>query len=315
VIGLIQPEILRNSGLFVTAALEILSTEPKAPLLPLRKEMFYWRYETIVNHEMPPVEDVIKGHQDVQDPDVDCQLSVVADGGSTGEAARTVLIKNLWTANEKLAQSKGLAVLGRAQTGGGMMGARGPSKTTVVLGMKGLAPIRDDLRWADVLAKQGLGFVLIDRPADLFDAAGLSGEGKSALQALGKTSLLVIVKGLDSAQAKALLENSSKPVFLQTTALYDEAVLGLVKKTRSAVGLVLGKDESAESYIGRILAAKKSLGSEYLSIVTENCLWSAAGKDQMIGVISELLKAKLELTDLANLFSGSFTGLLNPAGR
>jgi len=39
-------------------------------------------------------------------------------------------------------------------------------------------------------------------------------------------------------------------------------------------------------------------------VVTENCLWSKAGKDQMVGLIGEMLKAKYENEDLMNLVSG-----------
>jgi len=317
VIDLIKPEILKNSGLFVTASLEVLSTEPKVPILPRRKEMFYWRYETMINHKIPPLGKVIQDRKDVVDPDVDFQLAAVEEKeGLTGDALRVEMMKSLLSGKEKLAQAKGLALYGSPPpAGGGMMGARGPGKTTVLLGLKGLAAISDDLRWAEVFSKQGVGFVSLDKPEDLFGGAGLSEEGKRILGALEKANLLLIVGGLTFPQAKTLLENSKKPLLLKMTALPDKDILDLVKKTESAVGLVPATGEDASSYFKKIDAAKKAVGAEYLSIVNETCLCQDAGKEQMLNVIAELLKAKFEIGELANLFSGSFTRTLERAIR
>ncbi len=317
VIGLIKPEILKNSGQFVMAALEALSTEPKVPILPRRKETFFWRFETIVNHKTPMLDEVIEEHKDVQNPDVDFELATVGEkAGLAGDALRVELMKNLLTGKERLAQTKGLTLFGgQAAAGGGMMGARGPSKTTVLLGLRGVAAIRDDLRWADVFSKQGVGFVTLDQPESLFSVQGLNDEGKRILEAIGKANLLLIVKGLNPGQTKSLLENALKPVFLETNALPDKDLLDLVKKTESTVGLVLGKDEDAASYVRKVDEAKKAIGAEYLSIVSENCLWEKAGSDRMLNVVAELLRARYGIEELANLFSGAFMRALNRAIR
>jgi hypothetical protein len=317
VIGLIKPEILNNSGQFVMAALEVLSAEAKVPIVARRKETFFWRFETIVDHRTPMLDEVIQEHKDVQDPDVDFQLAAVVEkAGLAGDALRVELMKDLLTGKARLAEAKGLTLFGsQAPAGGGMMGVRGPSKTTVLLGLQGVAAIRDDLRWADVFSKQGIGFVTLDEPGPFFGAQGLNDEGKRILEAIGKANLLLIVKGLDPGQMKSLLENASKPVFLQTSVLPGKDILDLVKKTESAVGLVLGKDEDAASYVRRIDEAKKAIGAEYLSIVSENCLWEKAGRGQMLDVVAELLRAKYEVEELANLFSGAFMRALNRAIR
>lgn len=317
VIDLIEPEILRNSGSFTVAALELLSTDPKVPILSRRKETFYWRYETVINHRIPTLDAIVEEHQNVQDPDVDFQLAAIGEkAGLTGDALRAEVMKSLFEGKEKLARTTGLTLYGsQAPTAGGMMGARGLAKTTVLVGLQGIASIRDDLRWAEVFSKQGIGFISIDKPEALFGDLGLTDEGKKILEALGKANLLMIVKGLSPAQAKALLENSKKPVILQMTAPPDKSVLDLVKKTGSAVGLVLAKGEDAAAYIQKIDEIKKAIGSEYVSIINENCLWENAGKEQMLNVTAGLLKVKYETGDLANLFSGSFLRALNGAAR
>jgi hypothetical protein len=52
---------------------------------------------------------------------------------------------------------------------------------------------------------------------------------------------------------------------------------------------------------------------EYLSIVSDHDLWQSSGKEQMLNVIAELLKAKYPIEELANLFSGAFLRALNRA--
>ncbi len=317
VIDLIKPEILKKAGDFVVAATEVLGSDAKLSIQSRRKETFYWRYETIVNYHAPRLDTLIEEHKDVQDPDVDFQLATVDEKeGATGDALRLEVMKNLVAGTERLAQSRGLTLYsasGQASNRFRMMFGAGPSKTTVLVGLRGIASIRDDLRWAEVFSKLGVAFVVLDQPALLFNGKTLSEEGMKILEALAKANVLAIVKGVDSARAKVLLSNSEKPLMIQTNILPDNEVLDLVKKTGSTVGMVLGSGEDPASYARKIDGAKKAIGSEYLSIVSENCLWEADGKEQVLHVITELLRAKYENEDLANLFSGAFMRALNRA--
>ena len=310
VIELIQPEILKKAGDVVGAAVEVLAMEPKVPILSNRRETYYWKYQTLVNYEIPPLEKVIAGHKDVQDPDVDVQLSTLPEkDGVTGDSLRLEVMKNLLAGLGKVKESKGLVLYdpaGQATTGRRMSFGRGPAKTTVLIGLKGVASLADDLSWAAVFSKQGVTFVYLDQPEFLFGDKGLSEEGEKTVVALGQAGLLLIVRGTDSAQSKALLENSRKPVFLVVDSLPEKDVLELVKKTGSALGFFLGKDEDAGAYFKKLDEAKKVVGTETLSIVTENCLWGNVGKKQMIDLVGEMLRAKYENEDLANLFSGTF---------
>ncbi len=317
VIDLIKPEILKKSGDFVVAAAEVLSTEPKIPILPRRRETFYWRYETVMDHGTPALEPFIEAHKDVQDPDVDVQLTVIDEKtGLSGDALRLEVMKGIITGKEKLAASKGLLLYGAATQGpmgGGMLGPSGPAKTTVVAGLRGTASFRDDLRWAEVFSRQGAAFVSLRQPDIVFGDNGLSDEGKKMMDALTKANLLLVVEGLNPGQAKALLEYAKKPLVLLTTGLPGEDVLGLVKSTNSVIGLTLGKSDDAASYVRKIDAAKKALGAEYTAVVAENSLWENAGKEQMMNVLTELLKARYENEELADLFSGSFMRALSRA--
>jgi hypothetical protein len=308
VIDLIKPEILQKSGDFVMAALEILSTEPTIPIVPRRRETFYWRFETIVNHQLRPLDAVVLAHRDVRDPDVDVQLATVDPKNSSGgDASRMEVMKALLSGKETVARTTGLTLYGSpAPQGPPMMGARGPSKTTVLLGLSGPTSIRSDLRWADVFSRQGIAFVAVDGPGFLFSEKGLSPEGGKAVDALGKAGILLIARGLNPAQAKALLAATKKPIVLQASALPDQETLGLVKSTGSTLGLVMAKGEGASAYFGRLDAATRAVGSEYVSIVTDDSLWQAPAKAQMLDVIGEMLKAGYQLEALANVTSGAF---------
>jgi hypothetical protein len=317
VIELIRPEILKKAGDVVGAAVEILAMETKVPLLSSRRETYYWRYQTMVNHEMPPLEKVIAGHKDVQDPDVDFQLAIVPEKeGATADNLRLEVMKSLLDGLEEVKASKGLMLYDQASpamTGRRMSFGRGPAKTTVLVGLKGLASLTDDLRWADVFSKQGVTFVYLDQPEFLFEGEGLSEEGRKTLDALWQAGLMVIVRGTDSAQSKALLENAKKPVLLMVESLPEKDVLDLVKKTGSALGFVFGKDEEAATYFKKLDEAKKAIGTETLVIVNENCLWGEGAKGQMIDLIGEMLRAKYENEEMANLFSGTFLRTLEKA--
>jgi hypothetical protein len=77
--------------------------------------------------------------------------------------------------------------------------------------------------------------------------------------------------------------------------------------------LIAGKDENASAYFTRLDAAKKAIGAEYVAIVADNSLWLAAGREQMLALMADMLKAGYSLEDLANLTSGSFMRALNRA--
>jgi hypothetical protein len=317
VIELIRPEILKKAGDVVGAAIEVLAMEPKVPILPERRETYYWRYQTLVNHEIPPLEKVTAGHKDVLDPDVDFQLTILPEKeGANGDPLRLEMMNSLLTGQADVRASKGLVLYdssGQAMTGRRMSFGRGPAKTTVLVGLKGLASLRDNLSWADVFSKQGVAFVHLEQPDFLFDAKGLNEEGKKIVDALSQAGLFLIVRGTDSEQSKALLENAGKPVLLVVEGLPEKDILDLIKKTGSALGFIFGKDEDAGTYFRKLDEAKKALGTENLSIVNENCLWGNEAKRQMIDLIGEMLRAKYENEEMANLFSGTFQRTLAKA--
>ena len=66
-------------------------------------------------------------------------------------------------------------------------------------------------------------------------------------------------------------------------------------------------------YFKKLEEFKKAVGTEYLMMVNEPCLWGKAGQDQMLKVITEIIKAKYERMDRSNIFSSTFLRVLREA--
>jgi microsomal dipeptidase-like Zn-dependent dipeptidase len=180
-------------------------------------------------------------------------------------------------------------------------------------GLKGINAFRDDPRWAQVLVKQGLYFAFVEDPSFLFGEQGLSEEGKNIIKAVNNSGLLLLVKGVDGSQAKLLLKESKRPLAFLDKSLPDKEVMELIKEKESAFGLIWSNDVDPVAYFNKLDEFKKAVGTEYLMMVNEPCLWGKAGKDQMLKVITEIIKAKYDRTDRSNIYSSSLLRVLGKA--
>lgn len=308
---LIKPEMLKKTGDFVHAAVKILASEKGDFFPPLRQETYYLKYQNLINFELPPLDRVIEHHGDAKNSHVDLQLAVIEEKeGLSGDALRTDIINTLFEIPEKFKKAKGLSAF---STSSRINTNVRQGKTTVMVGLKGLNSIRDNPMWAQVLAKQGVYFVMVDDASFLFGDQGLNEEGKKIVKALNSSGLLFGVKGLDASQAKALLKSTKKPVILVEKDLPDKEVMELVKEKECALGLILGSEEDPAAYFKKLDEAKKAIGTRYLMFVNEQCLWSVKGKNQLLKVISEMLKAKYGRGDLSGILSSTFLRVLNRA--
>ena len=95
----------------------------------------------------------------------------------------------------------------------------------------------------------------------------------------------------------------------------DKDVLELIKKKKSALGLILSPGEDSSSYFKKLDEVKNVVGTDFLMIVNEQCLWGEKGREQMLGVISEIIKSKYKRPgrDVPNLFSSTFLRVLDKA--
>lgn len=312
-LDLINPEVLKKTGDFVHAAVEILASEPANFIRPMAEETYLLKYQKLINFEFTPLSRFIEHHKEAKDSHVDLQLTVLEEKeGLEGDALRMDLLKNLLDASEKIKKAKGLTLYSSSSKLN--MDIR-QGKTTVLVGLMGMNSFRDEPRWAQVLAKQGVYFVFMEKPSFLFGEEGLSEEGQKIVKALNANGLLLIVEGLDASQIKALLESSNKPLILLEKDLPDKDVLELIKKKKSALALIFSPEEDSSSYFKKLDEVKNDIGSDYLMIVNEQCLWGEKGKEQMLGLISEIIKSKIKRPgrDVPNLFSSTFLRVLDKA--
>jgi hypothetical protein len=308
---LIKPEMLKKTGDFVHAAVKILASESGDFLPPLRRETYYLKYQNLINFELSPLIHVVEHHKDAKDSHVDLQLSVMTEEeGLSGDRLRVDILSKFLSASEEIEKTQGLSYY---SSSGRLTGDIRRGKTTIMAGLNGINAFRDDPRWAQVLVKQGLYFTFVEDPSFLFGEQGLSEGGKKIIEAVNNSGLLLIVKGVDGSQAKLLLKESKRPLAILDKNLPDKEVMELIKEKESAFGLVWSSGVDPVAYFNKLDEFKKAVGTEYLMMVNEPCLWGKAGKDQMLKVVTEIIKAKYERTDRSNIFSSTFLRVLGKA--
>ena len=308
---LINPEMLKKTGDFVHAAVKILASESGDFFPPLRQETYYLKYQTLINFRLSLLAEVVENHKDAKDSHVDLQLSVITEEeGLSGDRLRVDILNKFLSASQEINKAQGLSYY---SSSGRLTGDIRRGKTTIMAGLNGINAFRDEPRWAQVLAKQGLYFAVVEDPSFLFGEQGLSEEGKKIIKAVNTSGLLLLVKGADGSQAKLLLKGSKKPLVILDNNLPAKEVMELIKEKESAFGLVWSSGVDPVAYFNKVDEFKKAVGTEYLMMVNEPCLWGKAGKDPMLKVITEIIKAKYERTDRSNIFSATFLRVLGKA--
>jgi hypothetical protein len=298
-IDLIKPEILQRVGDLVYASVQILASEPGDFIKPMRQAVYYLKYQDVTNFKFEPLAHVIEMHGNAKDSHVDLQVSVIEEKeGLTGDELRVDIINTLFDVPEKMKEAKGLSLYAPNRSVG--MNSR-QGRTTVMLGLKGIDSFRDNPKWAKILVEQGIHFAVAEDLSFIFGTEGLTEGGKAFIKALNSSGLLLLAKGLNAAQTQVLLNDSKKPMVLLEKELPDKETLDLIKEKGFVLGLILGAEENPVDYFKKLDKAKEAIGSQYLMIVNENCLWGNVGKDQMLNVISEMLKAKYERMDFSYL--------------
>lgn len=306
---LIKPELLKKTGDLVYAAVEILANEPKNLISPHRRENYYFKEVRLTNFKLFFLREALEKLKDVKDSDVDLQLAVVEEKqGLEGDALRVDIINNLFSFSSKIDKAEGLSFYTTHRQFRQNIYTKG--KTTVIAGLKGVNALRDNPNWAEVLAKQGIVFVILDDPKSIFDEKGLSEHGETIVKALNRSGLVLMARGLNSPQAKSLLKATSKPLILLKKDLPVNEVMDLIKKKKSALGLLIAQGEEAKTYFKKLDEAKKALGRECLMMVNEESLWEKPGKERMINVASEILKAKYGWREISSLFGRTFRRIL-----
>jgi len=310
---LVDPELLKRVGDFVLEAAKIIANEPIDFIEPKRQETYQLKYQNLINFKLNILNQTIEHRKDVKDSHVDVQLSMVEENEElNGDELRTDVINKLLEAAEKTRESKGLEVFSSSRN---IYYATRKGKTTLIPGLKGIRSLVDNPKWAQVMEEQGVYYVMVDQLNSLWDGETLSDNGKKVIESLDKSGILLILKNINHARAKVVIEASKKPVFLISESLPEKELLDVLKKKESGIGLVLGSDSEPSDYIEILEKAVKTIGSENVAIVNEDCLWGEEGKNKMLDLFSEVLETEYERGDISNLFSGTFLRLLQAAGE
>jgi hypothetical protein len=309
-VDLIKPELLKKTGDFGLAALNILANEPGNWILPERQENFYLKQVRLTDYRPQSLGETLDALRDVKDPVVDLQLATVEEKkGLSGNALRIDILDGLFSAKQKVQNSKGLYLY--SSSGTFRQSTYRVGKTALIAGLGGIDSFRDDPRWLEVLAKEGIFFVILESPGALFNEHGITEEGKTIVESLNKSGLLIMIHGLNADQAQSLLEFSKKPLVLVENELPSQEIMALIKKKNSVLGLRLGKEEKAETYFKNLDEATKAMGRDCLLIINEESLWEKPGNDHLVHVVSELLKASYAWQDITYPFSRSFLRVLD----
>jgi aminopeptidase YwaD len=304
---LIDPSILQKTGDFGLAAVEILANEPGIRILADRQEAFYLKQVSLTDFDFLPLNEAIEKAKDVRDPLIDLQLAVVEEKEDlSGDALRIDLIKRLLSAEERARGSRGSIFFSSPKAFRQEVYREG--KTTILPGLKGLRSLQGAPEWVEVLANQGLFFIVLDDVDTdlLFDRNELGPAGKVLLDALNKSGLLPILNKLPDPRSEVILNSVQQPVLILARDLPARKVMELIKRTHSVLGLVLSREEDPADFIKKMDAARRDLGTEHLQLVNESPLWEDKGQRQIMNVISEFLRINAEWSDIVRPFSRAF---------
>ncbi len=254
-VDLVNPEILKKVGNLVHASIMVMGDEEGDFIEKGRYELYHLKVQNLVNFKVNKLENFVEHRADVENPEVDLQLSILTEPeGQSGDELRVALINQLIAASDKATQANKLALY---TSSAGFSRTVRESITTLLPGLAGVSSFADQPAWASVLAEAGASFVTLKDSSVLFEGDDLSDKGKELVSAANKGGLLLIVGGTSPAQAKALLSESKKPLVLMTSSVPEEDLLELIREKDAGLGLVLTKKTDPAEYFGMMETVKE----------------------------------------------------------
>jgi len=306
-LDLIKPELLKRTGEFVLSAILVLANNPGNLIPGFRRENYYLKVLRPINFASLSLKEIVEFPERAKNSEANLQLAILeGEKDLEGDSLRVDLAKKIFTYLEEIKREN---IFSLFSTRNQLESDIRHKKMTIILGLRGMTSFLDNPLWASVLAKLGCLFIIEDKPSFLFTHGELNETGRKVVTALNESGLLLLICGLNNQEARALLENSKKPLVLLQKDLPDPEILNLLKNKGSAFGLLLGKEDSL-SYFQKLDEARKAIGSEYLILVNEESI-QGEGKGQILRLISEILKANYEWKDIFAIFSETFLKLLD----
>lgn len=274
-VDLIKPEILEKVANFLYASLKIVADEENLKIPEMREELYILRSSTVAGFIEKSISQLIEDTKGLEFFDLDLGFLPVM-GSSISE-----ITINLADIFEKFERSPKISILtspSQYQANSRM------GKLSLLLGIDDLKGILKDLKALKILAKGGLGYVVIN-DGDFEDLSGL----KNAIKVFNEAGLLVMIKASDSDVIKTALETSSKPGIILSQNIEIE-IQKLAKEKKWKAGIVWKEKTSPEEFITQIENLKDNLGYENLVILKEKPSFADLGADYL--KLLNILKGK-----------------------
>lgn len=274
-VDLIKPEILEKVANFLYASLKIVADEENLKIPEMREELYILRSSTVAGFIEKSISQLIEDTKGLEFFDLDLGFLPVM-GSSISE-----ITINLADIFEKFERSPKISILtspSQYQANSRM------GKLSLLLGIDDLKGILKDLKALKILAKGGLGYVVIN-DGDFEDLSGL----KNAIKVFNEAGLLVMIKASDSDVIKTALETSSKPGIILSQNIEIE-IQKLAKEKKWKAGIVWKEKTSPEEFITQIENLKDNLGYENLLILKEKPSFADLGVDYL--KLLNILKGK-----------------------
>lgn len=272
---LIKPDILEKVANFLYNALKIIANEESLKIPDLREELYILRSSTLAGFLERDISVLIDESRSVEFLDLDIGF-LPLKGNSINE------IINLFTeTSEKIEQSKNLSILispSQFQTNSRI------GKLSILLGIEEMKGILKDLGILKLLAKGGLGYVVL-KDNDFENSSKL----KKAIKVFNDSGILIFVKSPVSDYIKEIIEGSTKPGIILSSGLEPE-IQKLVKEKKWKVGIPWKKEQSPEEFLKVLDALKDGLSYENIIIFKEH-LPLTNPENEFLTMIS-LLKGK-----------------------
>ena len=317
---LINPEIMKKTLDMATQAATILAQGPATLIAPGREALINFRRQILIDTRGIGVQDVLAktGTDDYQD--VDFQLAVMdCDKNLSGAENAVGLIKKAAQFSKAVGARKDLKIFSMESDlfFGGW-------RTKVIPGLSNVASLMSDPATLLTLIKSSFSFIsfAVLEPGDVLASDGkLSEAGKTAIAALEKMGLLIVLKGFTEPGIKDVLGAVAKPSVVIGKDVPSAELAGLVKKTQSLYGLEFGAGEKPEAYVVRLKAVLEAVGLGQLAIWNADDLSNAGVKTGYRRLLSLLEKEPwnsgssdrinaLTREGISGLLAGNFMNLL-----
>jgi hypothetical protein len=108
-----------------------------------------------------------------------------------------------------------------------------------------------------------------------------------------------------------LLTDSKKPFLILGYDLPKDDLLNLIQQKEAAFGLILKENADPWEYVKILDKAIQKVGTSSLMIVPEASIMEKTGKNQLLRLMSAILKSGHKGIDVYNLFSGTLFRILS----